>query len=138
MRVYAPPPMAEPDRVRREIDWASAGVDGGTLTVALTGGASKEWGKRFGTVVERLRRPSSAWESIAVKKERIEVKGVEPGTEDDLRHFLEAAVQQVNADFAPDEDKAGDAGEESADDQRMADAFRSFAGDEDDAEAASG
>ena len=54
------------------------------------------------------------------------VTGVQPGTEADVRHVLEAAVTQADADFAadPDED-AEPAGSEA--DREMADAFRSFA-----------
>jgi hypothetical protein len=82
-----------------QIDWGSASVDDGQLTVALTGKPSSEWRERVQSVLERL------------------------------RHLLESAVLQANADLA-DDDAGGDggAGDERSDaDQRMTDAFRAFA-----------
>ena len=50
------------------------------------------------------------------------------GAEEDLRHLLDGAVQQANADFAPAEEPGGDAAGSEAD-AAMTEAFRSFAED---------
>ena len=63
------------------------------------------------------------WGEIDVGKKKLKVDDVEPGAEADLRHFLETAVLQANADPPPNEKE----GERSDADQAMTDAFRSFA-----------
>jgi len=56
----------------------------------------------------------------------VTVEAVSAGAEEDLRHLLDSAVQQANADFAPEaQDDAGD--EPSEEDSAMTEAFRSFA-----------
>lgn len=112
-----------------EIDWSAAEVAGGDLSVPLTGEPSKAWTDRVAEVVERLKRGGGGWDAIDVGRKAIEVKGVQTGAESDLRHFLEGAVMQANADFAP-EPKAsgeGDGGEGSEADDEMTGAFRAFA-----------
>jgi hypothetical protein len=104
-----------------EIDWSTAEVRDGKLSVELTEKPSKEWRERLTGVVERLGR-----DGVAIKKERLVVEEVAPGTEGDVRHLLESAVLQVNADLAPDEpDEPAD--ERSDADREMTDAFRAFA-----------
>jgi hypothetical protein len=118
--------MADDAQPEIAIDWESAEVDDGRLTVGLTGEPPSGWTKRVGHVVERLERPSNAWDKVKVTKARIRVDGVRPGAEEELRHFLESAVLQANADLRPDDDESSD-DERSDDDQRMTDAFRAFA-----------
>ena len=111
------------------LDWSSAAVDGGRLIVPVVGEIPTGWTKRVEHVAERLGRPSNAWGALKVTKKQLEVADVKPGTETDLHHFLESAVLQANADLRKDEDDAnGD--ERSEEDQRMTDAFRSLADDE--------
>jgi hypothetical protein len=118
--------MAKDDHPQASIDWASATVKDGELTVALAGEPSTEWAERVQAVLERLERPGSAWGATKVTKSRIKVKAVTAGAEDELRHLLDGAVQQANADFAaPEEGDAGD-GELSEADSAMTEAFRSF------------
>ena len=119
--------MAKDDHPQASIDWASAAVKGGDLTVALAGEPSTEWARRAQAILERLERPGSGWGATKVTKTRIQVEAVVAGAEDDLRHLLDSAVQQANADFAaPQEsDDAGDGLSEA--DSTMTDAFRSFA-----------
>jgi hypothetical protein len=111
------------------IDWESAAVDDGRLTVAVTGKPTSEWTGRVEHVVERLERPSNAWGKIKVTKKAIRVDDVRPGSESELHHFVESAVLQANADLRSDED-APSGEERSEDDQRMTDAFRAFAAPE--------
>ena len=118
--------MAKNKHPQASIDWASAEVRGGELSVALAGEGNAEWAERVQGVVERLDRPGSAWGATKVTKAKVTVEAVSPGAEEDLRHLLDGAVQQANADFAPDvQDDAGDG--PSEEDSAMTDAFRSFA-----------
>ena len=118
--------MAKNKHPQGSIDWASAEVRGGDLSVALTGEANAEWAERVQAVLERLDRPGSAWGATKVTKAKVTVEAVSPGAEEDLRHLLDGAVQQANADFAPEvQDDAGDG--PSEEDSAMTDAFRSFA-----------
>jgi hypothetical protein len=120
--------MADDAQPEIAIDWESAAVDAGRLTVGLTGEPPTGWKKRVEQVVERLERPSNAWGAIKVSKARIRVDEVPPGSEDELHHFLESAVLQANADLRPDaDDDASPDDERSEDDERMTDAFRAFA-----------
>jgi hypothetical protein len=122
--------VAKDDHPQASIDWASAAVKGGDLTVALAGEPSTDWARRVQAILERLERPGSGWGATKVTKTSIAVEAVAAGAEDDLRHLLDSAVQQANADFAaPEEnDDAGD-GEPSEADAAMTEAFRSFAGE---------
>jgi hypothetical protein len=93
----------------RAIDWASADVHEGEVTVELTGKASKAWREHFAAVVRLLSPGSSAWGEVKLVKRAVVVEAVRPGVEDELRHFLESVVVQVNAEVAPDR-RAGAAG----------------------------
>jgi hypothetical protein len=118
--------VAKNEHPQASIDWASAEVKGGDLSVALAGEANAEWAERVQAVVERLERPGSAWGATKVTKAKVTVEAVSTGAEEDLRHLLDGAVQQANADFAPEvQDDAGDG--PSEEDSAMTDAFRSFA-----------
>ena len=108
------------------IDWGTAEVDDGRLTVVVGGRHSKGWTERLEEVLERLGRSGNRWGEIEVGKKKLRVAAVERGAEADLRHFLEAAVLQVNADEPPKANK-NSGGERSDADQEMTDVFRSFA-----------
>jgi hypothetical protein len=109
------------------IDWSSAEVADGRLTVAVGGRHSAAWTERLEQVLERLGRDGNRWGEIEVGKKKLRVDSVERGAEADLRHFLESAVLQANADVPPKARK--DAGAERTEaDQAMTDTFRSFAG----------
>lgn len=126
------PRMAKRKESHGEIDWASAEVKDSALTVPLAGEPSKAWAERAAEVVDRL-GDSGGWGAIEVTKERVTVEAVQPGSEADLRHLLEGAVMQANADFAPTEQPAGDGEEPDEADGEMTGAFRAFAdGGEDD------
>ena len=108
------------------IDWSSAEVDDGRLTVAVGGRRSSAWTERLEEVLERLGRGGNRWGEIEAGKKKLRVDAVERGAEADLRHFLETAVLQANADEPPKEAKKS-GGERSEADQEMMDVFRSFA-----------
>ncbi len=124
--------MAQRKESRGEIDWSAAEVEDAVLTVPLSGEPSKAWTERVAEVVERLERGGGGWDAVKVGRSAIEVGGVQAGAEGDLRHFLEGAVLQANADFAP-EPKAEDGdggGKGSEADDEMTGAFRAFAEDD--------
>jgi len=125
---------AEPIR----IDWSSAEVDGGRLTVGLSGEASKAWREQLASVVRQLEH-GDRWGAIEARKARLRVEGVTAGTEDELRFFLESAVLQANADLEPEDEEDGgeeaedeDGDERSEPDSAMTDAFRAFGDANDD------
>ena len=117
--------MARNEHPQASIDWASAEVRGGKLTVELAGEANAEWAERVQAVLDRLDRASSGWGATKVTKSKVQVEAVSAGAEEDLRLLLDGAVQQANADFAPeDADDAGDGASEA--DAAMTEAFRAF------------
>jgi hypothetical protein len=122
------PTVAKQRHPQAEVDWASASVSDGDLTVELAGDATSDWTDRLEGVVDRLQRSGSGWGAIKVSRKKLRVASVAPGSEADLRHFLDSVVLQVNADFAPDE---GDGGGGSDADNEMSAVFRSFADDGD-------
>jgi len=112
------------------IDWGAASVDGGRLTVPYAGKPPAGFKPALAQVIERLARGGSGWGAIKVGKARLRVDDVAAGSENDLRHLLEAAVHQANADVrddSEDDDDAGEPGERSEADQTLTDAFRGFA-----------
>ena len=121
--------MAQRNESHGEIDWSAAEVEDSVLTVPLSGEPSKAWTDRVAEVVERLERGGGGWDAVKVGRKAIEVGGVQAGAEGDLRHFLEGAVMQANADFAPEPaSEDGDGGGKGSEaDGEMTGAFRAFA-----------
>jgi len=118
------------DDLHAELDWSTATVQGGRLTVGYDAKASSEWSDRVQAVLDRLGRSDGRWGKIKVRRKRVRVTCVEPGCEDDLRLLLEGAVHQANTDFADDEpDGDGTAEPRSRADAEMTATFRSFAPD---------
>jgi hypothetical protein len=107
-------------------DWASAAVDDGELTVPFVGPPPRGWVKALRHVIERLQRTDHGLGDVKVTKKQVTVGDVSPGSEADVRHFLESALLQVNADLTADEETDAER-ERSESDQEMTDAFRSFA-----------
>ena len=109
---------------RKEIDWGSAEVQDGTLTVRLDGRAGKKWCETVDTILKRL----GANGGIEVKGSKITVPDVRQGKEPDVRHLLESAILQANENLGlgeTDDDEPEDEG--SSTDREMTETFRSFA-----------
>jgi hypothetical protein len=125
--------VAKDPHPRGELDWASASVKDGELSVDVAGTPNAEWTRGLEAIVERLYRPGSGWGEVAVSKATLRVASVSPGSEADLRHFLDSAVLQVNTNLAPAEE--GESGDDdnggSPEDREMTDVFRSFSTDAD-------
>jgi len=117
----------------REIDWANAEVRDGTLSVALSGASSKAWSSRFQGVLRLLAPSNAGWGEIVLQKRALEAGDVQGGAEEDLRHFLESVVLQVNADLVGETDpgatKAAQPEQDpnAAAEAEMSEKFRSFA-----------
>lgn len=93
------------------LNWSSAEVNNGVLSVGLDGERAKGWNKTFAATAALL-GGGGTWEKVELRKDRIKVSGVAPGMEDKLRHYLESVVLQANADHAPDtEDESDEDGE---------------------------
>lgn len=117
------------------LSWSAAEVNSSKLTVPLDGDIPKGWKKSFEATVTLL--GGGEWGEIQVKRDKVQVSDVEPGSEDKLRHHLESVVAQANADHeqeepeddeAPDADESEPGGGEKDDgpDAEMARRFRSF------------
>lgn len=121
--------MADPEP--RQIDWASAPIEDGTLTVELTGKGSKAWKTRFANVQALLDTPHTTWGEVPhttwgevrLNKSAVKVLGVPQGVESELRHCLESVVLQANSDTQPetpeDDAEADDASEDPDVDEQM-------------------
>jgi hypothetical protein len=116
------------------LEWASAEVKDAKLTVELAGDPPKGWKQSFERTVTLL--GDGEWGEIELKKGEVRVADVTPGSEDKLRHHLEAIVAQANAAHEEDDsDHEGDAGKKAeGPDAEMTDRFRAFAEDDDQAE----
>ncbi|HSC03198.1 MAG TPA: hypothetical protein VLC49_07755 [Solirubrobacteraceae bacterium] len=113
------------------LEWASAEVKDATLTVELTGDAPKGWKQSFERTVTLL--GDGDWGEIQLRKGTVSVGDVPPGSEDKLRHHLEAIVAQANAAHEEEDDERGDGDEPEGPDAEMTDRFRAFAEDDDEA-----
>ncbi|HEY4917189.1 MAG TPA: hypothetical protein VIH92_09775 [Solirubrobacteraceae bacterium] len=121
----------------RAIDWSSAELSDRALVVQLRGAGAKGWSKDFGGVLALLEQSGRGWGKVALKGSKVRVADVQAGTEEELRHFLESVVLQVNSDLGLEiETGAEDAGSEEtqsgdrrleAAERRMAATFRGFA-----------
>lgn len=124
---------------RREIDWSGAQVDDGSVTLPLSADAPKDWSERFAAVVALLAQKGSArWGDVKVTKKAVKVADLQPGGEDDLRHFLASVVAQVNSELSDEADaQAGQQAQDQPDpraaqDAESAERLRSFAGEQQD------
>jgi hypothetical protein len=115
------------------VDWSTAEVNGDTLTVEIAGDRPRGWKSSF-ELVATLLGSDSSFHDVSLRKGTASVGGATPGSEDELRFFLEAVVLQANTDHQLDEgeDDEDDAPAQRRDDPQseMTDRFRGFAGEE--------
>ena len=118
-----------------KLQWAGAEVKDSRLTVPLEGEPADGWSQSFERTVTLL--GGGEWGEVQVKKRKVQVSDVVPGSEEKLRHHLEAIVAQANAAIEAREREARD--DEDGEDERaggpdaeMTARFRSF-GESDDA-----
>ncbi len=117
-----------------KLNWATAEVKGGKLTVDLEGELASEWKQSFEATMAML--PGGDWGTVALKKHAVRVNDVSGGSEERLRHHLESVVEQANATVRPSEPERGGRGDDEGDpdspepdssDARMTESFRAFA-----------
>ena len=116
------------------LSWSDAEVKDAELSVPLDGETPKAWRQTFERTVALLGHGD--WGEITVKKDRVLVSDVTPGSEEKLKHHLDAVVVQANAtvgDAEEDEEAEAeevqardDAGEDQRDDPdaEMTERFR--------------
>ena len=125
--------MAAPEQ--RNIEWGTADVEDATLSLQLSGASSKAWKQRFDSVLTLLDSRHGRWGEVHLNKKGIRVVEVQPGTESELRHFLETVVLQANSELPQPEGPGQDAeagthvDEAAQTDRQMTAAFRAFAED---------
>ena len=116
-----------------KLHWDSAEVSGGVLTVPVDSDRPQGWDGVFERTVTLL--GSGQWDEVKLKSGKVRVKGVQPGVEETLHHFLEGVVQEANAVAGTDEEDDGDdpASDEDEDpeegdgDAQLTARFRQFA-----------
>jgi hypothetical protein len=116
------------------VNWSTAEVNGDTLTVEIAGDRPRGWKTSF-ELVATLLGSDSSFHDVSLRKGTASVGGATPGSEDELRFFLEAVVLQANTDHQLDEgedDDDDDTPAQRRDDPQseMTDRFRGFAGEE--------
>jgi hypothetical protein len=120
-----------------KLNWRTAEVKDGKLTVELEGELPKGWKQSFETTARLL--SSGGWGDVQLKKHAVCVGEVAGADEDKLRHYLEGVVDQANANTgASDEESDGkdeesdrdDRDEHDGDDAEMTERFREFGQDE--------
>jgi hypothetical protein len=120
-----------------KVDWTTAEVNRAKLEVELSGELPASWKKSFKTTARLLHR-SGEWGEVELKKRTVSVSRLTPGSEENLRHFVESVVEQANAtaglaEVEPDDDeRAASAGNEEGPDEQMTQRFRSFSSEADD------
>jgi hypothetical protein len=113
------------------LDWTSAEVKDATLTVGLDREPPDGWKQSFERTVKLL--GDGEWGDVALKTGSVRVSDITPGSEDKLRHHLEAIIAQANA--AHEEDRSDEDGDDpEGPDAEMTERFKAFAED-DEAEA---
>jgi hypothetical protein len=119
------------------LDWSTAEVSEGTLTIALDEKPPKEWRAVFIRTAALL--GAGSWDvSLHAKRGSVEIATVRPGDEERVRQFLEGVMLEANARVA-DEPEPADEGDgpetdesmsERSPDEALTASFREFA-DED-------
>jgi hypothetical protein len=89
--------------VTPQLDWSSAEVHDAKLSVRLDGEPPRGWRDTFERTAALL--GANDWESVTLKRRRVEVTGLTQGGEEKLRHYLESIVQEANAAHAPGENE---------------------------------
>jgi hypothetical protein len=120
-----------------QLDWSTAEVSDGKLTVGLSGKSPKKWRDAFERTAALL--GAGTWEvTLNSKKGSVRVASVQPGDAERVRHFLEGVVLEANTTLVSEQELFGsppveddepephsDAPEPSRDEE-LTDRFREF------------
>jgi hypothetical protein len=90
--------MSDGARMHGQLDWASAEMSSGRLTLSILGDISADWVQRF-TGHLQLDPSPDQWGQIEVTDEHVTVESVQPGAAENLHRALEHAVSQTNSAF---------------------------------------
>jgi hypothetical protein len=82
-----------------KLDWSTAEVSNGELTVGLSAKPPKEWRDAFERTATLL--GAGKWEvTLRPKKGSVQIASVRPGDEERVRQFVEGAVLEANTTVA--------------------------------------
>ena len=97
-----------------KLSWSQAEVKDAALSVPLDGEVPKGWKQSFERTVALL--GSGEWGEVKLRKGKVVVADVGPGSEAKLKHHLEGVVDQANATVneADDPEDEGSEGDEDA------------------------
>jgi hypothetical protein len=101
-----------------KLDWSSAEVSDGQLTVALSGKPPKKWRDTFERTAALL---SGNWDvNLNTKKGTVQIASVQPGDEERVRQFAEGVVLEANTTLASEQELFGNAPAEDENDDQQA------------------
>ncbi|MGO9906002.1 MAG: hypothetical protein ACLP4R_10895 [Solirubrobacteraceae bacterium] len=106
-----------------KLSWSDAEVKDGELAVPLDGDVPKGWKQSFARTVALL--GSGDWGEVTLKKDRILVGDVTPGSEEKFKHHLEAVIAQANTTIEEHEGLEGE-DQPTDPDAEMTERFRSL------------
>jgi hypothetical protein len=124
-----------------KLDWSTAEVSDGELTIGLTAKPPKEWRDTFERTAVLL--GAGNWEvTLRPKKGSVEIASVRPGDEERVRQFVEGVVLEANRTLvseqelyegqpADDDDDEPDSDAPSRDEE-LTGRFRAFAAERED------
>lgn len=113
-----------------ELDWSSADVTDGTLTVALSDSPPKKWREAFERATALLSHGN--WHTrLGRKNHAVKVDPVRLGEEERVRQFLEGALLEANRTIVAEDELFEESEAEAEDpetsaDKEMTDRFRAF------------
>jgi len=117
-----------------QLDWSTAEVSDGRLTVDFSERTPKQWREAFVRAATLLSHDT--WELDEVKPGRVRLSPVRLGEEERVRHFLESAVLEANSTLvgeeelfqptSPDESEEHDGEAEPRPDAELTARFRAF------------
>jgi hypothetical protein len=120
-----------------KLEWSTAEVSDGTLTVGLSAKPPKEWRGTFERTATLL--SAGSWEvKLHAKKATVEIEPVRADDADRVRQFVEGALLEANAklpageesgeeDDAEGQQHDADAAPEPSADEQLTARFRGFA-----------
>jgi len=92
--------MALADGPHAKIDWSSAEVRAGTLTLSLRGAPTSVWAEHLADLLSKSDHRGRMWGSVEVTRKYVKVDSVQMGVAHDLHRVLEGAVTETNVALA--------------------------------------
>jgi hypothetical protein len=85
-----------------KLDWSTAEVSDGKLTVGLSAKPPKDWRDAFGRTAVLL--SAGSWEvALNAKKASVQIASIRPGDEERVRQFIEGVVLEANTTLVSEE-----------------------------------